>query len=108
MLQNVVVVALACLRASVRFSDGAEVVDFTVTTPMGRYAYPTQLPRTKPAVPFAAVDAAYESASIIANAQARQSAIDLASGRGRLAPNQLTGCEFDDGEEWEGPPYPSG
>ena len=103
-LQNVVAVAVACSRASVRFADGAEVIDFTVTTPMDWYDYPTQIPRTKPAVPLAVVDAAYESASIIANAQARQSAVDLASGRGRLAPNQLTGCESDDGEEWAGAP----
>ena len=88
-LQNVVAVAVACSRASVRFSDGAEVVDFTATTPMERYDYPTQIPRTKPAVPFAVVDAAYESASIIANAQARQSAVDLARGRGQLAPKPL-------------------
>ena len=88
-LQNVVAVAVACSRTSVRFADGAEVADFTVTTPMDRYDYPTQVPRTKPAVPFAVVDAAYESASIIANAQARQSAIDIASGRGQLAPKSI-------------------
>ena len=88
-LHNVVAVAVACPRTNVRFADNAEVVDFAVTTPMDRYAYPTQLPLAKPVVPFAAVDAAYESASIIANAQARQSAVDLARGRGQLAPKSL-------------------
>ena len=83
---HVVVVAVACPRTSVRFDDRAVVIDFIVTTPMDRHAYPTQMPREKPAVPFAALDAAYESASIVANAQARPSAIGLANGQGKLAP----------------------
>jgi len=57
-----------------------------------------------PMVPFETVDAAYEAAVLVATDQARQRAIDFASGRGLLAPCHVARCDSGDEDEWEGVP----
>ena len=77
------------------YVDEAKLIE--VGSPMPRYPCKSEIVPEWPPTPFDGVDAECQPAAVYACPVARQSAIDLALGRGLIGPCYVTHCDSGDG-----------
>ena len=95
-------VAVSAPRARVHYAHDHDFeYDFEIAedATMDRFPYTSEQPREKPLVPFEGVTRRYAFNALLAYAEARQSALDLAPGHGLLGLGCVTHCDSGDAEE---------